>query len=707
MGRKCFVPNCRSGCKSSAEKVLFFKAPSDPERLKAWADAIGRKDRELRTVDYLCEKHFTEDMIGKRRYYSELGGIVLLDVPRKPVLLPEATPCIFPEVSSLESGKRAPAAVSAHDSDAAKRPKHDSSVRDLLLGRDSGDELSGSATASNSSPPRSTECNNKTSEPPRPLKIYLPRRSRSRIPSQSSVVAGEGSDLPRSRETDFPTHSSTQSPECSNAVKSEYSTEPSCEGCVPATPVEASFRAEWNCGTAVVKSEPPTDPSAEFESIPPAASNFHSEWSCETSVWLNRIKSEPSVEPSSEECVPATLVASTSPLEARCQSSVHSDVIKSEPSMESSSDDRVDATLTETDIPVEPSCQASACSGVVTGELPSGPNEESATTLPASQKNLPQENEQTYKVTEERQVVLPSSAWLHQDISVKGVESLCFVELRKMSPTSPVLVFKSLELEVAADGLKVTKSVLGRTVASAVIQVMPPMRYASHVSDELRSFDKEAVCRGGPAGRTYPNVRLRCASIDTNGFWRHNKCALCVDSGEGQCAHCRSLSNTLRVHTARKKKQEERKHALLLLRKSNRRKLKTLCRQREAWQRDKLWLEDRIRELHSELAVSWQKVQSLSSDEIFDVVKAADIPETYRVLLSECLAATNATSKNSRRYSEKWMELCTRLHKQTPSGYRFLRETNTLPLPSTKTLNKSARERLTDGAERESASGGS
>lgn len=333
------------------------------------------------------------------------------------------------------------------------------------------------------------------------------------------------------------------------------------------------------------------------------------------------------------------------------------------------------------------------------GELPFVRNEE------AAQENLSRENEQACKIAEARQVTLPSSAWMHQDISVDGVESLCFVELRKMSPSSPVLVFKSLDLEVTADGLKITKSVLGHTAVSAVVQVIPRTQHASYVSDVLRSFDKEAVCRGGPAGDKFPDIRLRCASIDAIGFWRHNKCKLCVDDAETQCAHCRSLSNTLRVHTARKKKQEEQKHARLLLRKSKKRKLAVLCRQRDAWQCYKRRLEDRIRALHSELVASRQKVQALSSAEIFDVVQAADIPETYRVVLSECLAATSVASKNGRRYSDKWIELCKLLHKRTPSGYRFLREANMLPLPSRITLRKY--EGSTNGTEGESTSGDS
>ncbi|CAN7948566.1 unnamed protein product, partial [Ixodes hexagonus] len=96
MGRKCFAPNCNSGYRSCKEKVNTFRAPSDPERLALWARAIPRSDRQLTPKDYLCEKHFADGAIEAGRYYAELGGEVLLDQPKRPVLAPDAVPSIFP-----------------------------------------------------------------------------------------------------------------------------------------------------------------------------------------------------------------------------------------------------------------------------------------------------------------------------------------------------------------------------------------------------------------------------------------------------------------------------------------------------------------------------------------------------------------------------------------------------------------------------------
>ena len=109
MGRKCFVSGCRSGYPHCQEKAILFNVPADPERLQAWAQAIPRKNRMLSTKDAVCSKHFTDDMILKKRYFGELAGEVLLDVPKRSVLSEDAIPCIFPSSPvhpSSESRKR-------------------------------------------------------------------------------------------------------------------------------------------------------------------------------------------------------------------------------------------------------------------------------------------------------------------------------------------------------------------------------------------------------------------------------------------------------------------------------------------------------------------------------------------------------------------------------------------------------------------------
>lgn len=61
MGKSCFVTGCRSGYTSNREKVSVFKVPK--EAVDVWNTMIPRSDRELKSSDYICEKHFTPDSI--------------------------------------------------------------------------------------------------------------------------------------------------------------------------------------------------------------------------------------------------------------------------------------------------------------------------------------------------------------------------------------------------------------------------------------------------------------------------------------------------------------------------------------------------------------------------------------------------------------------------------------------------------------------
>jgi hypothetical protein len=58
MPKKCFVPNCTTGYDSNNGKIAIFKAPSNPKKLLQWSKAIPRKDRNLNSTSFVCEKHF-------------------------------------------------------------------------------------------------------------------------------------------------------------------------------------------------------------------------------------------------------------------------------------------------------------------------------------------------------------------------------------------------------------------------------------------------------------------------------------------------------------------------------------------------------------------------------------------------------------------------------------------------------------------------
>jgi hypothetical protein len=72
MPKKCFVPNCKTGYDSNHGKIAIFKAPSNPKKLLQWSKAIPRKDRNLNSTSFVCEKHFFPSDI-KREWVSADG----------------------------------------------------------------------------------------------------------------------------------------------------------------------------------------------------------------------------------------------------------------------------------------------------------------------------------------------------------------------------------------------------------------------------------------------------------------------------------------------------------------------------------------------------------------------------------------------------------------------------------------------------------
>lgn len=103
MGRKCFVPHCKTGYNTCHDKLSLFSAPKDDERRSAWQRAISRTDRLLQVTDYVCEKHFEPRFVVKT-WTAQYKGRILASCPRRPGLLADAVPSIFPECTCSRSG---------------------------------------------------------------------------------------------------------------------------------------------------------------------------------------------------------------------------------------------------------------------------------------------------------------------------------------------------------------------------------------------------------------------------------------------------------------------------------------------------------------------------------------------------------------------------------------------------------------------------
>ena len=61
MGKKCCVPNCRSGYGAELEKVSIFPFPQTAEIRRKWVNAIPRDNWAPVTNSGVCQLHFTSD----------------------------------------------------------------------------------------------------------------------------------------------------------------------------------------------------------------------------------------------------------------------------------------------------------------------------------------------------------------------------------------------------------------------------------------------------------------------------------------------------------------------------------------------------------------------------------------------------------------------------------------------------------------------
>jgi len=64
------------------------------------------------------------------------------------------------------------------------------------------------------------------------------------------------------------------------------------------------------------------------------------------------------------------------------------------------------------------------------------------------------------------------------------------------------------------------------------------------------------------------------------------------------------------------------------------------------------------------------------------------IIESQKTLIKECFSASKNKNTKSRRYSENWLMLCLLFNIRSPGAYKYLRDSQLLPLPHPKTVRQ-------------------
>jgi hypothetical protein len=104
MPNKCWAPGCKTGyksCHSTNSDRHLFKAPTDPQRLEAWARRIPRQGK-ISSRNYICDLHFDERFLVKT--FDTVVGQQVVSIPRaRWELTHDAIPTIFPGLPSYLS----------------------------------------------------------------------------------------------------------------------------------------------------------------------------------------------------------------------------------------------------------------------------------------------------------------------------------------------------------------------------------------------------------------------------------------------------------------------------------------------------------------------------------------------------------------------------------------------------------------------------
>lgn len=79
-GHRCIVPACTSGYDSCLQKRHFFTVPKDTIRLAQWTKAIPRKEFVIKPKQVVCELHFKESDIIRKKIMTDKNGKVLAEV---------------------------------------------------------------------------------------------------------------------------------------------------------------------------------------------------------------------------------------------------------------------------------------------------------------------------------------------------------------------------------------------------------------------------------------------------------------------------------------------------------------------------------------------------------------------------------------------------------------------------------------------------
>ena len=171
--------------------------------------------------------------------------------------------------------------------------------------------------------------------------------------------------------------------------------------------------------------------------------------------------------------------------------------------------------------------------------------------------------------------------------------------------------------------------------------------------------------------------------IKTNVTWRDNYCTLL--SKRKKCEYCRNLTKVLLQRKLRSTKGGEKKRFNLKCNKIDKQIVLSLNKKLKREKRFRKRLQIKIQLLNKALEESHDKIASLKDNNFEKLCNDHNISGNEKLTLKEIVNASKSKPAG-RRYSHEWIMLCMLMNIRSPTMYEFLRKTDVIPLPCTRTI---------------------
>lgn len=564
MGRKCFVPNCKSGYASSEKRVRSFKAPRDPKRLKAWAKAIGRTDKQLTPDCYVCEEHFPSSAVKRQKYFGEYKGNILLEHPKRSVLEENAVPTLklsratdattetassgivdkasdmsatssdqsqddgegSPEKAARVDGATSPVmkkpALPVKNSDASGTGAPVTETQELATGTP-GEQSSISSAPNNAltvSTPKSTASSTVTLNSSSPFLMHTTAPARFTLSSTMSAVSPMTATPPVMLQRTLTPFAHIGAPSTLTLNRA-----------LPPMALNSSPSTLLLMPVALIpKPGDSNSPASVAMRVVPGNAQMptnHPPGKMTTALAFRLTAPAPAVMKK-----PVAVPAAVPAKRADSRQQQPNDLMVKEEVLSEESGDSAGGSSDDGGGFAEPTAAAKKTTSARTPKT--GEPNPGAVRLPLSM------------ALGADQVLLPSPAWNHHDVDIESTNSrsLCFVELQSSPTSGPPFTRCILQIvQSSSHNYSIKCYVLDREVEVTVLPTGAPPPTVEEIAETLQDFNSRTVCRGGLARRDLPGARFERAWLDKTGVWRHDRCPLLLYGGETLCKFCASLPN--------------------------------------------------------------------------------------------------------------------------------------------------------------------